>query len=373
MNKKIDYLVSLSIIMSIFIATAMICYLGFLQPSFTEIYAQKSNSFKVKLGDGVDLLLTHVSLSRQENNDKNLLYMQSEGLLDKGNDKQKNNNVIDDNMNSTIGTFVIKPLDKFGIEKIYPSKPEGREWYVNMDSPYDDNNFMIRNIDLEKQFDGSWQVGSSDISGKFNDNYHIIMGVNTAPGEEEWKNVEITGYVKVVSTSHTNNAGLQWYARGANHTSEAPCEGTSLKGRILVDGTVGWKKEIWHDGGYTDQKATNYKDINSILNRWIGWKVVIYNINNDTAVKMESYIDDKNNNDWKKVTDFVDNGRWYASSSDKVFYSADCGKPKDYIVTNSGPIAAFRSDGVVWNFKNLSIREIQPFVAASIVNHKLDG
>ena len=40
----------------------------------------------------------------------------------------------------------------------------------------------------------------------------------------------------------------------------------------------------------------------SILGRWIGWKVVMYNINNDTAVKMESYIDNKNTNYWVKVT-----------------------------------------------------------------------
>ena len=29
-------------------------------------------------------------------------------------------------------------------------------------------------------------------------------------------------------------------------------------------------------------------------------------------------------------------------------------------MTNSGPVASFRSDGIQWDFKNLSIREIQP-------------
>ena len=27
---------------------------------------------------------------------------------------------------------------------------------------------------------------------------------------------------------------------------------------------------------------------NSLMNKWIGWKTVIYNINNDSAVKMKS-------------------------------------------------------------------------------------
>jgi hypothetical protein len=87
----------------------------------------------------------------------------------------------------------------------------------------------------------------------------------------------------------------------------------------------------------------------------------MYNINNNsTVVKLESYLDDKNNNGWRKVTDLVDDGGWYANSSDKEFYSADCGRPKDYIITNGGPIVTFRSDNTIWDFKNLSIREIDP-------------
>jgi hypothetical protein len=74
---------------------------------------------------------------------------------------------------------------------------------------------------------------------------------------------------------------------------------------------------------------------------------------------MESYLDDKNNNDWKKVADLIDNGGWYTSSPDSVFYSAGCGKPKNYIITNAGPIATFRADNAELNFKDLSIREIQ--------------
>ena len=52
----------------------------------------------------------------------------------------------------------------------------------------------------------------------------------------------------------------------------------------------------------------------------------MYNINNnDKAVKMESYLDDQDNNHWKKVTSLVDDGGWYARASDEDFYSAVCG------------------------------------------------
>ena len=89
---------------------------------------------------------------------------------------------------------------------------------------------------------------------------------------------------------------------------------------------------------------------------------VMYNIkaNNTTSVKMESYLDIKNDGNWTKVTDLVDSGGWYARTSDEEFYSAHCGKPKDYIVTNPGPIATFRTDNMILDFKDLSIREIQP-------------
>jgi hypothetical protein len=48
-----------------------------------------------------------------------------------------------------------------------------------------------------------------------------------------------------------------------------------------------------------------------------------------------------------------------ADTSDKEFYSVDCGKPKDYIMTNAGPNVMFRSDNLILDFKNLSTREIQ--------------
>jgi hypothetical protein len=34
-------------------------------------------------------------------------------------------------------------VDKFGVTEIYPTKPNGREWYVNMNSPLNDNNFFL--------------------------------------------------------------------------------------------------------------------------------------------------------------------------------------------------------------------------------------
>ncbi|MDQ4073282.1 MAG: hypothetical protein M3162_03145, partial [Thermoproteota archaeon] len=121
-----------------------------------------------------------------------------------------------------------------------------------------------------------------------------------------------------------------------------------------------WKKEIWHTGGYTDSRDEVKASDKPLIERWFGWKTIMYNIDDDKAVKMESYIDEDNNNQWKKLNDLTDNGGWFANSSDEVFNSGNCGKPKDYVITNGGPIVTFRADNIRFDFKNFSIREIQP-------------
>jgi hypothetical protein len=68
-------------------------------------------------------------------------------------------------------------------------------------------------------------------------------------------------------------------------------------------------------------------------------EVVMYNTNNNSAVKMESYIDNKDTNYgavkmesyidnkdtnyWVQVTNLTDNGGWSAKSSDEKFYSTN--------------------------------------------------
>ena len=52
-------------------------------------------------------------------------------------------------------------LDKFGIREIYPTKENGREWYVDMKNPKEDENFSITfNPNITKQDDGSWRISA---------------------------------------------------------------------------------------------------------------------------------------------------------------------------------------------------------------------
>jgi hypothetical protein len=272
---------------------------------------------------------------------------------------------IEESNNNTLGSTRHTPIgvDKFGIGEIYPTLPGGREWYINMSDPKQDPVFNITdNTPISRQDDGSWLINDPQIR----------LRVLTLPGEELWKNVEMTGYFKVVSVGVTsgsgkNNAkgedaidpGIDMFARSTRHSDEAPCEGTAYHGKLEVSGVANWKKEIWHTAGYTGARGEG-NVTNSIAGRWIGWKVAIYNINDNNAVKMESYLDDNNDGKWKKVSQFIDDGKWFATSSNKRFFKPHCGVPKDYIITKAGPEAAFRSDDTALIFKDLSIREIQP-------------
>jgi hypothetical protein len=246
-------------------------------------------------------------------------------------------------------------LDNFGIREIYPTKENGREWHMDMENPKGDEHFSITfNPNITKQEDGSWRIATP--VGR--------MNVKTLEGETNWKNVEMTGYAKIAgvianSSNKVLENDLTWYARGGKHNQEIPCEATAYMGGLYDTGKVGWKKELWFVGGYTDERQSA-KVTNSLIDRWVGWKVVIYNINGNSEVKLESYIDNTNTNYWIKVTDLVDDGGWYAKMPDSHFFDADCSKDKDFIITNSGSTATFRSDNLIWDFKNLSIREIDP-------------
>jgi hypothetical protein len=266
-------------------------------------------------------------------------------------------------------------LDKFGIEEIYPSKTfEGKEWYLNMNSPSNDtilsisgggsetgsSNVTASNISkITREADGSWQVHGQRTGGKYD--FQVRMRVGTFEDPKWWKNVEMTGYARIISetSNSSDSAALDWYARGGNHTSASPCQGIALHAGLRVNGTIYWQKEIWHTGGYTGFRS-NVDATHPILGKWIGFKAIIFNIRNDSAVRMQTYLDDNATNHWRKVADVADDGGWYADSSDDRFYSANCGRSKDYIVLNSGPYTTFRSDNMIWDFKDLSVREIQP-------------
>jgi len=255
--------------------------------------------------------------------------------------------------------------DCFGVEMLYPTKPGGATWCVNMTDPPSDPRF--RNLPaMTLQPDGSWQV-----HGRSSNGYQVRMEAWSEPGKP-WLNVEITEYAKVVSVGSSGRV-LQMYSRGGHHSSNTPCAGSAYKSRLWFDRTATWVKEICHPA-YTSNRGRETVTTTPIVGRWIGHKAVIYNVTegNQTFVRMESYLDDDAQdaagnliiaNDWKLMSTVDDRGGWTSSS-----YSSSCGScAYDNGEVMLGPggiagenIAAWRSDDTRWNWKYLSVREIEP-------------
>ncbi|MDW0155494.1 MAG: hypothetical protein QOK83_03905, partial [Nitrososphaeraceae archaeon] len=259
-----------------------------------------------------------------------------------------------------------KNLDKFGVTKIYSTKKDGEQWYLNS-NPNSDSRFSPQTT-MTKNSDGSFKIKSTKVrmgvftSSGFNPeeiktlNHNKIALAGYMQSPNDWKDVEITGYVKLNSGDNDN---FVWYARGARHTgygSPPGCEGVAYKGDLFFDGSTRFSKEQWHSGGYDFGEFG--KNIGPIKGKWVGLKVIMYNIVQDdkTAVKLELWVDKKNNNDWIKAAEKIDKGGWGNTG-------AECGGKPDQIITWGGPIASFRWDGATdVDMKKFSVREIAPHI-----------
>jgi|SRR5581483_3806843 len=275
-------------------------------------------------------------------------------------------NQATNSINVSVSISTGTTLDKFGIKEIYQTKTGGNEWYVNMASPTSDP--MFRNLpSMTKQSDGSWQVSASQVRMEA-----------WSPANEKWQNVEITEYAKIIGGT---NQLLQMYSRGGHHTTSDPCQGSALKARLYGNGEAAWVKEVNHPA-YTGNRGTMQATTTPLLDRWVGFKAVIYNVvgsDGKTYVRMESYIDDsvtdsngnlviKNN--WKLASVVEDKGGWSTSDPD---FKSNCFpvnvdstyqyRQRDEILsmpggTSTANLGAFRSDDLTWDWKYLSVREI---------------
>ena len=251
--------------------------------------------------------------------------------------------------------------DVFNVTKIYRDKPNGEKWFMNMANPASDPRFDPK-VSLKKNSDGSWKVTTSQARMNvftstgydqnsiqtYNQKEMASKGFMQSPND--WKDVEITGYVKI--NSAPSDLDLSWYGRGGKHNADVPCEGTSIKGSIFVDGKTRFAKEQWHPGGYSF--TPSQKPVSSLMDKWIGFKTVMYNVEIDgkIAVKMENWIDINNDGNWKKIYGYTDSGGLGSDGS-------RCGGSADQTISWGGPILTLRWDGTSnVDIKNFSVREI---------------
>ncbi|MDQ4100615.1 MAG: hypothetical protein M3115_00290, partial [Thermoproteota archaeon] len=242
--------------------------------------------------------------------------------------------------------MIIGP-DKFGIEEIYPVANNGSIWYINNEDPQSDNNFYFRSledIELEEE-EGQGEFRMDAETGT--ERHGVRIHVDSPKGI--WKNVEMSGYFKLIDGKDE----FTMIARhGPSYHENEGCDAYGYYGMLSAEGDAFFKKKTYHHGGgYTGRTAVAENVVSGLQDRWIGIKFMVYDAGNG-QVKLELWIDDGDEtNNWRKVTEYIDDGGWETDES-------HCDRPKDYII-DSGTRATFRVDDSEFEFKKLSVKEIE--------------
>lgn len=262
--------------------------------------------------------------------------------------------------------------DQFGVEMKYPSKLNGESWLIDQD-PMNDGRVDIYG-------DGgkiTYHADTNDYTISQNDNVRIAIATSDGFSQslvttnhntlkergyymsvKDWKNIEVTGYFKYDGTTDTV---IAFYTRTARHFSDRKCEGFSYKCTInLKTGKVRFVKEQWHvNQSSTPERVTA---LTVPKDKWFGLKFAIFNINSNTNVRGEAYMDVDETNTWVKVDEFVDSGGWgsQAGACQKVTGTNSADGGPDYIGIHGGPYVMFKWEGGNGDvrFKKLSVREI---------------
>lgn len=260
-------------------------------------------------------------------------------------------------------TAPVAAADPFGVTMIHPTRAGGETWFLSSD-PMSDPRFNPQDT-LTQNADGSWKIQSTQVRmgvytstgydpgaiQTYERNVLAAQGYMQAPND--WRNVEMTGFVKVNSTT-ASSENFSWYARGGRHTDSLACEGSSYKGGFHYDGRTRWQKESWH----VSYDQTPYQNsTSSLVGRWVGLKAVMRNISveGSPAVQLELWLNDNADQvTWEKVYEVVDDGTWGGDAT-------HCGGSEAAMpITWGGPTAAFRWDGANdVDFKWMSVREIE--------------
>ncbi|WP_375756082.1 discoidin domain-containing protein [Corallococcus exercitus] len=255
--------------------------------------------------------------------------------------------------------------DRFGVTQLYPSKSGGEAWTL-ADNALADARFDPRDS-ITRNSDGSWKMKDSQVrmsvftSTGYDDrkiptyDRDVLASRGYMQAPNDWKNIEMTGFVKVNAASDVKD-NFAWYARGGKHNGDhSGCEGSSYKAGLHYDGRARWEKETWH----VSYEQRPYVTATSALKgRWVGFKAVMRNVtvSGQPAVKLELYVNENADKvTWKKASDYTDAGKWGGDAGHCG--GAVAGMP----ITWGGPIAVFRWDNATdVDFKWLSVREIQP-------------
>jgi hypothetical protein len=337
---------------------------------------------------------------KSDKNKKNILKKEQEQTKeDSDKDKTKENSKKKDNsefykIDPAYRSFF--PIQRIVIPEVYQTVPNGEAYRFNITNPND--HIQVDERENEEIFtkqndDGSWRIDYGrprvDVHTKDagiipdkkileeNMSKSIIQSWNYSELKEigywykpsDWKNVEVTLIFKLLDSARSKGEqhALSIVTRSISHSEiyddkkdkDKPafyCGGSSYHNNISNDGNVRMKKEQFHiDYEWERYNPDKNVGIEKIYDKIIGFKGIVYNINN-TAVKLETWVDTENQGKgpYKKVHELIDNGDW--GDNMKV-----CGAKRDgQAITWGSPTVIIKANDFKFDIYDLEIREIIP-------------
>ncbi|HEX2958936.1 MAG TPA: hypothetical protein VHO70_19030 [Chitinispirillaceae bacterium] len=276
----------------------------------------------------------------------------------------------------------IHDVDTFGIVKYFPTKLGSIEWNS---AHWNDGIERVIKYSRDASDPTDWTEDHSASTDGFKIDGKGVMNMNgggprfhinslrTTKGKcQFYLNTEFTGYYRRIGSSGADYGGMVVGVRSGplGHASDGgdDCDATTYYARFRHDGNWDFEKELKHptseyrstSGVHTHGKLWNGNPLPE--NRWIGMKYIVYNIDSNTKVKLELYIDSTSGGNitdggvWKKVGEVIDTKDWPTAPS--PVSGCSYSDPATIITEGHGTIL-MRTDGAGAEYKMVSIREIE--------------
>lgn len=269
------------------------------------------------------------------------------------------------------------PSDIFRVRKIYPDSVRNPMFWRITSNDKDPRMNIEGNLKKFTKNNDVYSFEEGNDVGRINvytnakyyptlieKNHSLCAAKGYMMSKVDWKNVEATAYINLISNSSNPENAFYISARGGKHNRNGPdCEGFAYMGIVYYDGEITFAKEQYHENLYY-LDASEIQSLGSMNNMWLGVKFIIYNDvtddpdkNDNPDVVLELWLDIDNSNNWKKVFSYKDSKGW-----GKMGLTCN-GLTDDQKGTWGGPVVSFGWDNCESiQFKSMSVREIDPFI-----------